>query len=77
MEIKFFFVSAVVTLILIYALSLANWFYYIFEVVWGGLLGSFGHTVFYPVNPNPPRPGYFNTPNPSLSDPTLSYKRGL
>ena len=25
------------------------------EVVWGGLLCSFGHTVFYPVNPNPPR----------------------
>ena len=26
-----------------------------FEVVWGGLLGGFGHTVFYPVNSNPPR----------------------
>ena len=26
-----------------------------FEAVWGGLLGGFGHTVFYPVNPNPPR----------------------
>ena len=25
------------------------------EAVWGGLLGGFGHTVFYPVNPNPPR----------------------
>ena len=26
-----------------------------FEAVWGGLLGGFGHTVFYPVNPNPPQ----------------------
>ena len=26
-----------------------------FEEVWGGFLGGFGHTVFYPVNPNPPR----------------------
>ena len=25
------------------------------EAIWGGLLGGFGHTVFYPVNPNPPR----------------------
>ena len=46
-----------------------------FEAVWGGLLGRFGHTEFYPVNPNPPRAT--NTPNPSLSDPTLSYKGGL
>ena len=26
-----------------------------FEAVWGGLLGGSGHTIFYPVNPNPPR----------------------
>ena len=26
-----------------------------FEEVWGGFLGGFGHTVIYPVNPNPPR----------------------
>ena len=48
-----------------------------FEVVWGGLIAWRFWTYCILSSLPQPTTGHFNTPNPSLFDPTLSYKSGL